>query len=224
MPVPAQPVPPLVPTLASLATQVVGDITMPPAASVSSHGGRASPPRAPAARVTRSYSGLPELLHHIPPPGPIPVPGAVPLRHSFRRPTAHYADTETVGQTTNDEKKSPVRSSNTTYVASWPADPAAAGVAAAAAASSPFDQYPQGSVGARLDPTVDEADIECKKAQTTGKNEGRNFLTETFFVSLTILFCARRFSTTNRVVAQHRRPPPSYSRRAHYSFGCRIEW
>jgi hypothetical protein len=98
------------------ATQIPADITLPAAASVSSHGGRNTPPR--TARVMRSYPALPEL--GLPPPRPIPVPGG----DGFCRSTAHYEHSETVEQTQDDkEKKSPVRSSITTYVSSWPADP-----------------------------------------------------------------------------------------------------
>ena len=148
------PPPPVPASVFVPATQVPADITLPAAASVSSHGERASPPRG-TARVTRSYSALPEL--GLPPPRPIPVPGG----DGFRRPTAHYEYSETVGQT-RDEKKSSVRSSITTYVPSWPADPPAA------AGASSLDQFPQGTVGARLDPTVAEAEKECDKAAKTG--------------------------------------------------------
>ena len=87
-------------------TQFVSDVTVPPvAASASSHGGRPhSPPRG-TARVTRSSSALPELgyIH----PRPIPVPGG----ETFRRSTAHYAESETFGPTNtrDDQGKIKVR-------------------------------------------------------------------------------------------------------------------
>ena len=138
------------------ATQIPADITVPTTASVSSHG-RNSPPRGPA-RATRSYSGLPQ--HSLPPPRPILVPGGdIP-----RRSTAHYEYSETVGRNKDDdedEEKSPVRSSTTIYVSSWPADPAASS-----------DQFSDPKmVGARLHPTVIEAKKECKKAEVTGEKE-----------------------------------------------------
>jgi hypothetical protein len=55
----------------------------------------------------------------------------MPNLHGFRRSTAHYAESDTVGQ--SHDKKSP---------------------------------FPANSVGARLDPTVDEATKECEKADT----------------------------------------------------------
>ena len=97
------------------ATHIPVDITMPAAASASSHG-RNTPPRGPP-RVTRSYSVLPEVS--LPPPRPIFMSGG----DVHRRPTAYCEHSETIGRNQDDEEgKPPVRSSMTTYVSSCPAD------------------------------------------------------------------------------------------------------
>ena len=133
---------------------------MPAVTSVSSHR-RNTPPRVPA-HVTRSYSAPPEFS--LPPPRPILVPsGDIPGRLS-----AHDEYSETVGRTKDDEEeeKSRVRCSMTTYLSSWPAaDPAAA----AAASSGQFTDPKM--VGARLHPTLVEAKKACKKAETKGEKE-----------------------------------------------------
>ncbi len=140
------------------ATETATDPTVPAPASVSLHGGRAPTPPRENARVTRSYPALPEPSRL--PPRPIPLLGG----DGFRRRTAHYIDDETVRQTRDDRVH--VRSLVTNYISSWPPDPSAA-------AAASFDQYPEGSVGARLRPSVDDATAECAKAERTGENERR---------------------------------------------------
>ena len=137
-------------------TQFVSDVTVPPvAASASSHGGRPhSPPRG-TARVTRSSSALPELgyIH----PRPIPVPGG----ETFRRSTAHYAESETFGPTNtrDDQGKIKVRAYSFDRPFCFFAD------------CHISDQFPPGTVGFRLEPTVEEARTERDKAERTGENE-----------------------------------------------------
>ena len=139
-------------------TQFVADVTIPPvAASSSSHGGRPHTPPRGTARVTRSSSALPELGYIQ--PRPIPVPGG----DAYRRSTAHYAESETfapINARDDQEKKSKVR------VHSFPI------AFSVFFADRPVsDQFPPGSVGFRLEPTVSEAKAECIKAERTGENE-----------------------------------------------------
>ncbi len=158
-PVPAS-VPPAPASAPTPATYIAANPTFPAPASVSSQGGHAPTPPHGTTRTARySYPTLPELSHP-PPPRPISLPGV----NCFRRMTAHYTDSETVRQTRDDRVH--VGFLVTTYASSWLADPSAAG-------ASSFDQYPDGSVGARLEPTVDIAEAESKKAARTGENKRR---------------------------------------------------
>ncbi|KAH9056325.1 hypothetical protein EDB87DRAFT_1687659 [Lactarius vividus] len=138
------------------AAQIAADPADPAPVSALSHGERAPTPPRGTARVTRSYPVLvPEVS--LPPPRPIPLPGF----HGFRRQNALYADAEMVRQ--HDDRVH-VRSLVNTYLSSWPPDPSAGG-----AGTSSFDQYPEGSVGARLHPTIDDATLECAKAARTAQ-------------------------------------------------------
>ncbi|KAI9451242.1 hypothetical protein F5148DRAFT_552699 [Russula earlei] len=119
----------LVPPAAEASRRPVSDPSVPGPTSVSSHGGASgsgnggnraiTPPRG-TARVTRSYSALPEA---IPPPPPPPRP--VYVSHGggagvYRRPTTLYPDSEAAWLAHNEGEI--VRSLTTTLRSSWPAD------------------------------------------------------------------------------------------------------
>ena len=57
-----------------------------------------------------------------------------------------------------------------------------------------FAQYKDKSVGLRLQPTVDDAEYECEKAEWTGENERRTSTCEYFW--LTSSLCCVRFTAT----------------------------
>ncbi|KAH9029773.1 hypothetical protein EDB83DRAFT_1856853 [Lactarius deliciosus] len=143
------------------ATQIAADPADPAPASAFSHGEHAPTPPRGIARVTRSYPVIVPEEPSLPPPRPIPLPGF----HGFRRQTTHYTDAEMVRQ--HDDRVH-VRSLVNTYLSSWPPDASTAGAGAPS-----FDQYPEGSVGARLHPTIDDATLECAKATRTGENKRR---------------------------------------------------
>ncbi|KAI9455703.1 hypothetical protein BJY52DRAFT_1188255 [Lactarius psammicola] len=127
----------------------IANPTIPAPASISSYDGRAPTPPHGAARTMRySYPTLPEPSHPPPPPPPPPRPIPLPGVNCFRRVTAHYSDSETVQQTRDD----------TVHLA----DHFATG-----ASPSSFDQYSDGTVGARLQPSVNVAKAESKKATQT---------------------------------------------------------
>lgn len=140
------------------ATQIAANHTTYAPASVSSYGGQAPAP--PHARY--SSPTLPERLHHPPPPRSDPPPGV----GWFGRLATHHIGNETVRH--NRDDKVHVGSFATTHVPSWLADLSAAG-------ASSLGQYDPGTVGARLQPTVDIAEAVTKKAARKGEDKRRLF-------------------------------------------------
>ncbi|KAH9029776.1 hypothetical protein EDB83DRAFT_2421302 [Lactarius deliciosus] len=131
------------------ATQIAANHTT--YASVSSYGGLA-----PAPPPTRySSSTLPERSHR---PPPLRSESDLPPDVGcFGRLIARFTGNETVGHNRDDSVHVPVGSFVTTYAPSWLADLSATG-------ASSSDQYKDGTIGARLQPTVDIADAVSKKA------------------------------------------------------------
>ncbi|KAH8981720.1 hypothetical protein EDB92DRAFT_2118045 [Lactarius akahatsu] len=133
------------------ATQIAANHTTYAPASVSSYGGLAPAP--PPARY--SSPTLPERLHR--PPPPRSEPDLPPDVGCFGRLISHFTGNETVGHNRDDSVHVPVGSFVTTYAPSWLADHSATG-------ASSLDQYDEGTIGARLQPTVDIAEAVSKKA------------------------------------------------------------
>ncbi|KAF8261583.1 hypothetical protein EI94DRAFT_1810038 [Lactarius quietus] len=134
------------------ATQIAADIAFPAlAASISSHGGRPpTPPRGP--RVIRTSSALPELAYYQPPARPLPLPGSAGLRRSTG--TAHDEDLESFEQPRDVEDQYD-------YFFKWFKTKKVSVIKP--------KPYPRDTVGARLQPTVDEAKKECEKAEWTAQ-------------------------------------------------------